>query len=180
MAFALDIGCGEQKRGDIGVDLKSTSQVDVVADAHNLPFQSQIFGRCYAFALLEHVDNPLIVLEEIRRVLKVEGELEILVPTDSRLRSDYVVLILSLHFRHLLQEYKAMKSGQHKWQYSEEFLARILNIVGFQVNKMYRPALPLINGRRVGRVCQKLRLLRFPQIIVKASRQRVFWGRRWV
>ena len=168
VVFTLDIGCGEQKRGDIGVDLKRTSVVDVVADAHNFPFRSEIFDKSYAFALLEHVDNPIIVLQEIKRVLKGRGELEILVPTDSRLRSDYVVLILSLHLKHLLHEYKAMKSGEHKWQYSEKSLRKMLTSVGFLVDKIYRPALPLITGRRVGKIFCKLKLFRFPHLIANA------------
>jgi len=36
----LDIGCGEGlKKGDIGLDFRKTSSVDVVADAHILPFK---------------------------------------------------------------------------------------------------------------------------------------------
>ena len=159
--FTLNVGCGEQKRGDIGIDLKLTSQVDVAADAHNLPLRSGIFNKCLAYALLEHVDNPIWVLKEIERTLKAKGEVEILVPTDSRLRSDYVALILSLHFKHLLHEYNAMKSGEHKWQYSEKFLQNLLTDAGFQVNTVNRPAYPFITGRRVGKILKKLRYYLF-------------------
>ena len=168
--LSLDIGCGEEKRGDIGIDLKITSQVDVVADAHYLPFKTGIFDKCYALASLEQVDNPLLVLKEIKRILNENGELEILVPTDSRLRSDYVALILSLHLKHLLHEYNAMKSGEHKWQYLKEFLKTLLADLGFQVNSVNKPAYPFITGRRVGKILKKMKLLRFPHLVVQATK----------
>jgi len=38
VANILDVGCGENKQGTIGVDIKRTQKVDVICDAHNLPF----------------------------------------------------------------------------------------------------------------------------------------------
>uniref|UniRef100_A0A7V4KE28 Class I SAM-dependent methyltransferase n=1 Tax=Fervidobacterium pennivorans TaxID=93466 RepID=A0A7V4KE28_FERPE len=104
--------------------------VDVLCDAHHLPFVSKVFDRCYAYALLEHVENPVKVLREINRVLIDNGWLKALVPTDSRLKSDYVACIISLHFKHCYEEYRAMKSGEHRWQYSTHGLKQIFNLRG--------------------------------------------------
>src|SRR5260221_218765 len=40
------------------------------ADAHTLPFEDDRFDVTYCRYLLEHVSNPLRVLQEMRRVLK--------------------------------------------------------------------------------------------------------------
>ncbi len=56
-----------------------------VADAGNLPFRDNFFDAIFCLEVLEHVDNPLEVLGEIRRVMKKDGYGVILVPTDNRL-----------------------------------------------------------------------------------------------
>ncbi|MEM2386144.1 MAG: class I SAM-dependent methyltransferase [Candidatus Bathyarchaeia archaeon] len=170
----LDVGCGFKfghvKRGTIGVDLHR-GLADVIADAHHLPFKDESFDGCYAYAILEHVDNPYKVLSEINRVLRSRKWVKILVPTDSRLRSDYVALFFSLHWKHCWQEYKAMKSGEHKWQYSENGLRKILDKTGFEVKKVERPSHPFISGRRVGKVLKKLGIVRHPHLIVEAIKR---------
>jgi len=168
VVLTLDVGCGQQKRGIIGIDIKRSTHADIIADVHNLPFKSHIFSKCYAYAVLEHVTNPKQAIREIRRILREHGCLEILLPKDSRLLSDYVSLILSFQLRHLWREYKAMKSGEHKWQYTNQSLQKLLH--NFTVTKIYEPAQPFIIGRRVGKIFQKLHLLRHPHLIVCAMK----------
>lgn len=43
-------------------------------DAHFLPFEDNTFHIVYCRYLLEHVQNPLVVLKEIHRVLKPNGQ----------------------------------------------------------------------------------------------------------
>lgn len=171
VSLVLDVGCGKNKRGTIGVDIRKTPVVDVLCDAHYLPFIDGVFDGCYAYAVLEHVDNPIKVLKEINRVLRSQKWLKVLVPTDSRLRSDYVVLIISLNFKHCLKEYRAMKSGEHKWQYSQKSLKKILEATGFEVKKVEYPAYPIISGRRVGKVLSKLKIVRHPHLIITAIKR---------
>ena len=171
MSLVLDIGCGRNKRGTLGVDVEKTPLVDVICDAHHLPFIGEVFDGCYAYAFFEHVDNPMKVLKEVNRVLKSKAWLEVLVPRDSRVRSDYVTCIISLHFKQLLREYRAMKSGEHKWQYSDESLREILTLNGFQVKEVNYPAYPLITGRRVEKVLSKLKIVRRPHLVINAIKK---------
>jgi SAM-dependent methyltransferase len=71
----LDVGCGELKRGDIGIDIRLTKVVDVIADCNYLPFRDQIFDEVSSTTLLEHCLNPFNVLKEQVRVLKKGGKL---------------------------------------------------------------------------------------------------------
>ena len=47
--------------------------IDVLADAHLLPFKNETFEAVYSIAVLEHVRKPWIVAEEITRVLRPGG-----------------------------------------------------------------------------------------------------------
>lgn len=44
-----------------------------VADAHNIPYKSNTFDVVISTEVLEHVDDPRLVLLEIKRVLKDDG-----------------------------------------------------------------------------------------------------------
>ncbi len=112
--IVLEIGCGggallsEIKRKGataIGVDL-SISQVRhakeqsknadvVVCDAACLPFRNNYFTQCFAIEVLEHVQNPSAVMNEIYRVLENNSELIIVVPND---KNWFVHRILEGHF----------------------------------------------------------------------------------
>lgn len=57
----------------------------MVADAHNLPFETSQFDAVYCLEVLEHTQNPVAVLGEIHRVLKENGVVIILVPVETPL-----------------------------------------------------------------------------------------------
>jgi len=79
----LDLGCGEVKQdpAHIGVDLRPTKAVDVVADVSaGLPFRTGSADRVFAVHVLEHLPDYLPLLAEIRRVLRPGGLLHVLAP----------------------------------------------------------------------------------------------------
>jgi predicted SAM-dependent methyltransferase len=82
-SIILDLGCGYKKRsGAIGVDYNPRVDSDVHHDLNNFPypFDSNSVDKIYIDNCLEHLDSPLDVMEEIHRILKVGGELKVIVP----------------------------------------------------------------------------------------------------
>jgi predicted SAM-dependent methyltransferase len=87
--LALDIGCGEEKRGDaIGLDIRRTDSTDVMADASLLPFKDGAFDNVFSSHLVEHFSHRDIskIISEWVRVLKNNGTMEIWCP-DLRARA---------------------------------------------------------------------------------------------
>ncbi len=66
--------------GYVNVDLFPLYGVDIVADAHNLPFACGRFQRIECVAVLEHVRRPGEVMREIEQVLAPGGLAHIVVP----------------------------------------------------------------------------------------------------
>lgn len=56
-----------------------------VADGVNLPFKNSFFDVTFCLEALEHVDDALAVLKELKRVTKKRGYGIILVPTDNKI-----------------------------------------------------------------------------------------------
>lgn len=53
---------------------------DIIADIHNLPFADSSKEAIICMAVLEHVENPLLAMKELYRVLQPGGKLFIYVP----------------------------------------------------------------------------------------------------
>lgn len=71
----LNIGGGPKREENnvINLNIDSYLNVDIVGDAHNLPFRSNSFDSVMIAAVLEHVKNPKKVVDEAYRVLKKGG-----------------------------------------------------------------------------------------------------------
>ncbi|KKQ15996.1 MAG: hypothetical protein US30_C0025G0008 [Candidatus Moranbacteria bacterium GW2011_GWF2_36_839] len=59
----------------IGLDVNKGRGVDVVADAHDLPFEDGKFDIILCTEVLEHLHSPHVAISEMKRVLKVGGKL---------------------------------------------------------------------------------------------------------
>ena len=55
------------------IDVYASENVDVICDAHYLPFKNNYYDGVWIQAVLEHVVEPDKVVEEIYRVLKING-----------------------------------------------------------------------------------------------------------
>ncbi len=78
----INLGSGPKRLGPefINVDVFPFEEVDVVADAHHLPFADNSVDAIFNESLLEHVANPAVVIDEISRVIKPGGIIYTSVP----------------------------------------------------------------------------------------------------
>lgn len=81
-ASVLDLGAGERKRAPhvLNLEIAAVSHTDVVGDGHALPFADESLDAVIIEAVLEHVLDPIGMVEEIRRVLKPGGSVCAAVP----------------------------------------------------------------------------------------------------
>jgi len=73
-------GAGRAPDGYVNLDLFAMTGVDVAADAHRLPFGESVFHRIECDAVLEHVRDPVQVIQEMVRVLEPGGYLHLVTP----------------------------------------------------------------------------------------------------
>ena len=81
----LDIGGGTAHIKEFRPDIVSTDillfpGIDVVADAHRLPFRDELFAGVVMLDVLHHLERPLEFLKEASRVLKPGGRLAMIEP----------------------------------------------------------------------------------------------------
>jgi ubiquinone/menaquinone biosynthesis C-methylase UbiE len=144
----LDIGCAdgtatkfilEQSKADliIGVDVlqssvdyakkrfKSSKLKFLMADAEKLPFEKNQFEAVFCLDSIEHFFEPEKVIREMRRVLKKDGYLVILVHTKSLL------------FRIIWFFWENTKGwvwkGTHIRKFSAEQLKKLIKNAGFEM-----------------------------------------------
>lgn len=81
----LDLGCGDSPLLEafpnrVGVDVVRGDGVQVIADAHALPFASHAFEQLVCSEVLEHLADPSRAASEMARVLKKGGKLALSTP----------------------------------------------------------------------------------------------------
>ena len=115
----------------IGVDLRKTESVDVVADARMLPFKNETFDYVYSSHVIEHFSHREVskVLREWIRVLKKGGIIEIRCP-DLRLRS--LLFFLNPSWQNVKNIYGGQdyENNYHKCGFSYGLLREMLESCG--------------------------------------------------
>lgn len=81
----LDIGSGTAHIKNFRPDIVSTDilpfpGIDVLADAHRLPFPNEIFSGVVMLDVLHHLERPVEFLKEASRVLRPGGRLAMIEP----------------------------------------------------------------------------------------------------
>ena len=129
----LDVGCGEKKNGDIGVDVRKTALVDILADAQMLPFKDEVFDQVYSSAVIEHFSHRQVrsVVVEWARVLKKEGTLEIECPD---LRARAFLFFLNPSWKNVEDVYGGQDyaGNYHKCGFSFELMRNLLESCGIK------------------------------------------------
>src|SRR3972149_3217877 len=97
----------------------------LVSDAHRLPFKDQSFDAVFALEVLEHVFEPVKVLQEIKRVLKKDGYGVFLVPAET--------FIFQLVWYFWTRGKGRVWGQNHLHAYSGNFLVRLAKVLGFHI-----------------------------------------------
>jgi ubiquinone/menaquinone biosynthesis C-methylase UbiE len=132
----LDVGCGTgsilsmlQEFGEaVGADSSAValefcrsrklSNLYQTTQDQPLPFPDQSFDVVCAFDLLEHIDDDLAFLNDMKRVVRTGGKLLVIVPAHPSLWSDHDV---ALH---------------HKRRYTRQQLLKLLNAAKLQCARL--------------------------------------------
>lgn len=79
----LNLGCGVKRLSDaLNVDLRAVCEPDLVWDLDEAPYPlpSDHYEAIYAHDVIEHLSNPVELVEEAHRLLVPDGLLEITTP----------------------------------------------------------------------------------------------------
>ncbi|KKR85022.1 MAG: Methyltransferase type 11 [Candidatus Woesebacteria bacterium GW2011_GWB1_41_10] len=98
-----------------------------VGDAHDLKFETGKFDAVFCNEVLEHVEDPVKVLSEMRRVLKRGGYGVFLVPSDSLLFR--IIWWFWLHFYPRGWVWR----DTHIQTYRNNFLSKLCKKAGFKI-----------------------------------------------
>jgi len=116
--LVLDIGSGNRPVSEgfekaIKLDIDVNAKVDVVGDAHCIPFNNGVFDLAWVGGVFEHIKNPHKVIDEINRVLKERGYIYIEIPFFQRIHGapeDYQRFTIS-GLKELCSRFQKIKSG---------------------------------------------------------------------
>lgn len=88
----LDVGCGNsKKKGFIGIDIIPLEGVDIVHDLNQFPYpiDSNTIDEIWMDNVLEHLNKPMLVMEELYRICRSNAKVTIAVPY---FRSFYAII----------------------------------------------------------------------------------------
>ena len=142
-SYTLDLGCFDSPYSKyfpnrLGFDIASGKGVDVVGDAHKLPFENEKFECILCTEVLKHLHSPHIGVKEMYRVLKPGGKLILSTRFNFPIHDapgDYF-RYTEFGLRHLFKEWK-IESLQAETTNFETF-ALLLQRLGFHYRKEER------------------------------------------
>ena len=148
----LDVGCGDRPKGDVNLDLFYYGKWKnfIIAEAHHLPFKDKVFTKVYSKHCLEHLENPLKFFQEAKRVLKENGTLECIYPTDTMLTKKTIHNLINLRWssafkwKRKLTGADKINYGGHKWQLPDQKIHKLLKKAGFTQIKFQKISFPTI------------------------------------
>ncbi len=161
--LTLNLGCGDDTYGDIRLDLFPTKGANVVGDSQRLPFRDSVFVEVYERNVFEHLPNPAVHLEEVRRVMRVDGMLTLI--TDNAACLKYYIM-----GTHTGGYRKHGGKDRHFALFTEEHMRNFMDVCGFKTNE-----LKFIDTNYFTRFFDKfVRIfvpsLSYPRILVKATK----------
>lgn len=119
MFQTLDVGCGylpdHKRRYGIGIDLQHGT-CDVIGDVQCLPFKDEIFSFVYARNILEHLDEPIKTLKELRRVMQPNAKISITIPVyHNHCVEEMLKLVFGFPFRLIRTVKRLLRWRKHRF-----------------------------------------------------------------
>lgn len=85
MKPSLNLGCGNDKRGTVRIDINpARNGITLLADAHFIPLRDKAISKTLCKSVLEHVEAPIKVILEMKRI--TADEIILVVPNILNLR----------------------------------------------------------------------------------------------
>jgi predicted SAM-dependent methyltransferase len=137
----LDVGCGRYKlRGSVGLDIVPLEGVDVIHDLNKFPypFDDNSFDQIRLSHVIEHIESVTKTMEELHRILRPGGQLEITTPhyTDASSWQDPTHLwhLNSRSFDFFQEDYKTAyySKARFKIEHSEIKLLKLYRWLGIE------------------------------------------------
>lgn len=144
----LDIGMGHgvvlkmlNHKFKVGVDIAKEFCPDIVAVAEHLPLKDKSFDIIIMSDILEHVIEPLIVLNEAKRTLADEGIIVIRTPFNEDIfkykDSKYKYVHLRTHNKESFEWYEKVLALKICEVHYDEFLVCSMNRLGRTIQRVY-------------------------------------------
>ena len=170
--LTLDVGCGylpsHKRREGIGIDLIK-GRADIVADVERLPFRDNTFTKVYLRNVLEHLDNPLECLRDVKRVTKSGAIIEITIPVQANtFYQEIERFILGFPFRTVgtiqrlnrFRKHGKNPGFRHKNKIQPKHIGKFFQIISIEFEPSKHP---WFRGRK-GKLLQRLGIKPLPSI----------------
>lgn len=134
----LDVGCGSSKKvGFLGMDILKFENVDIVHDlsSYPWPFEDSVVEELVMDNVLEHLERPLKVIEEVYRISSNNGKLKITVPYFRSLFAFIDPTHINFFSLHWFDYFDKSKSLAKKYAYSSSHLRIEKKAVHFSYSK---------------------------------------------
>ena len=137
----LDIGCsGWKYPGSVGMDHVKRKGVDIKWDLNKFPYpvKPNTFDMVYASHILEHLEDPAKVIEELHRVCKPNGKVIIKVPHASSCRWAF------LPYKHghknffSVYSFKILDKSNIEKEYADQYISKKFKVEKVELNYLVK------------------------------------------
>lgn len=133
---SLNVGCGATEWGDVRLDIAHTflgqkSKLNILADAHHLPFKPKCFDVVLCFHVIEHLANPFKALDEMDRI--ANGQILLTFPSERDVVPIFLVSMLPFpNLRYIYDSTYTRRKDLHLWIINPAVIADFLTNKGWK------------------------------------------------
>lgn len=163
MKPTLNLGCGNDKRGTVRIDLHpARNGITLIADAHFIPLRDKAISKTLCKSVLEHVEAPIKVILEMKRI--TVDEIIIIVPNLINVRRIWRTLKNPL--------YPIKLRGRHLQGWDSKEIRHLAHLMGLKVkNITWQSPQP----HRWGHICMPLFASHMTTILKDVGEVRERW-----